>query len=112
MTKTLQELETEAFSILTGMDPTSSPSAEDLATIEVYVDPLLEGLASRRVAYIADRDDIPDDAFLPLARLLANVCGPRFGSAMNADAKKVDEAELREMNWVWPTFEPMEGYYF
>jgi hypothetical protein len=111
-TKTLQELETEAFAILTGMDPNSSPAAEDLDTIETYVDPLLEQLAADEIVYIADRNAIPNEFFLPLSRLLANVCGPRYGSAMNQDAKDADERVLRRIVASKPTFEPMEGHYF
>lgn len=111
-TKTLAELETEAFAILTGMDPNSSPSAEDLSVIETYVDPLLSQLAADGIVYIADSGKIPNEYFLPLARLLANVCGPRFGSAMNQDAKAADEKTLRRLNAVAPTYEPVEGHYF
>lgn len=111
-TKTLQELETEAFAILTGMDPNSSPAAEDLAVIETYVDPLLSQLAADQIVYIADSDEIPNEYFLPVARLLANVCGPRFGSAMNQDAKEADERTLRRLVASQPTYEPMEGHYF
>lgn len=110
--KTLQELETEAFAILTGMDPNSSPAAEDLAVIETYVDPLLEQLAADEIVYIADRDEIPNTMFLPVARLLANICGPRFGSPMNQEAKTADENALRRIVASKPTGEPMEGHYF
>ncbi len=111
-TKTLQELETEAFAILTGMEPGATVAPEDLASIEVYVDPLLEQLAADQIVYIADRDEIPNEFFLPVARLLANVCGPRFGSPMNEEAKLADERVLRRLNAVQPTYEPMEGQYF
>jgi hypothetical protein len=112
MPKTLQELETEAFAILTGMDPASSPAAEDLAVIDTYVDPLLEQLAADRIIYIGDRNDIPDAVFLPLARLLANVCGPRFGSPMNQEARLADEMALRRIAASIPVYEPMQGQYF
>jgi hypothetical protein len=102
-TKTLQELETEAFAILTGMDPNSSPTAEDLSVIEGYVDPLLAQLAADQIVYIGDSGEIPNEYFLPLVRLLANVCGPRFGSPMNEDARKVDEEALRRMQRQPPT---------
>lgn len=119
MAKTLQELETEAFAILTGMDPTSSPAAEDLAVIETYVDPLLEQLAADEIVYIADRNSIPESVFLPLARLLANVCGPRFGSPMNDEARRTDEELLKRLYRQKPTRrylklndgQPRRGYF-
>ncbi len=111
-TKTLQELETEAFAILTGMDPNSSPAAEDLATIETYVDPLLAQLATDRIIYIADRNEIPNAVFLPLSRLLANVAGPKYGSPMNTDARREDEAALRRIAAGMATYEPARPDYF
>src|SRR5688572_21747954 len=94
-TKTLTDLKTEALGILTGLDPSQDPATEDLETIGVYVGPLFAQLAADQIVYIADEEEIPNEFFLPIARLLANVAGPRFGSAMNADAKTVDEATLR-----------------
>ncbi len=117
--KTLAELETEAFAILTGMDPTSAPAAEDLAVIDTYVDPLLEQLAADKIVYIGDKNEIPNEYFLPVVRLLANVCGPRFGSPMNEEAKRVDEDTLRRLNRQEPTRrylklndgQPRRGYF-
>lgn len=111
-TKTLQQLETEAFAILTGMDPNSSPAAEDLAVIDTYVDPLLSQLAADEIVYIAAPNEIPNEYFLPLVRLLANVCGPRFGSPMNEDAKLADERVLRRLSAAQATYEPLQAQYF
>jgi hypothetical protein len=111
-TKTLLELQTEAFGILTGFDPQNTPAAEDLATILTYVDPLLAQLQADEIVYIDDSDAIPNEYFLPVARLLANVAGPRFGSPMNEDAKKIDERALRRLNTPQPTYEVVKAEYF
>lgn len=110
--KTLIELKTEAFGILTGLDPSQAPEAEDLDTIGVYVSPLLAQLARDEIVYIGDEDAIPNEFFLPLARLLANVAGPRFGSPMNEDAKKIDERTLRRLNSSKPTYETLKTVYY
>jgi hypothetical protein len=111
-TKTLSDLETEAFGILTGLDPSQQPAAEDLETIGKYVDPLLEQLSADGIIAITDKNSISQAVFLPLTRLLANVAGPRFGSPMNADAKKADEAALRRIAASRPTYETIRAEYF
>lgn len=103
--KTSTELKTEAFSILTGMDPNSVPSADELNIFDVYLDPLFAQLKRDKIVTVYDKEEIPNEYFLPLARLLANVAGPRFGSPMNEEAKLVDEAALRRMSAGETTYE-------
>lgn len=110
--KTLAELKAEAFGILTGLDPSQVADAEEVDSIGVYVGPLLAQLAADEIVYITDEDEIPNEYFLPITRLLANVAGPRFGSPMNADAKMMDEATLRRLTASKPTYEPMKVEYF
>lgn len=110
--KTLTDLKTEALGILVGLDPSQSPEAEDLATIDQYVDPLIAQLALDEIVDITDTDEIPVEYFLPLARLLANVAGPRFGSPMNPQARMDDERALRKMTSSRPTFETQAVDYF
>lgn len=112
MAKTLTDLKTEAFGILTGLDPSQSPTPEDLDTIGQYVDPLFAQLASDGVVAISDSDEIPVEYFLPLARLLANVAGPRFGSPMNPAARVEDEKALRRIAAMRPTYEVVKAEYF
>jgi hypothetical protein len=109
--KTLIELETEAFGILTGNDPSQSPATEDIETIGEYVGPLLAQL-SVDVVSIPDSDEIPVEYFLPLARLLANVAAPRYGQAFNEDARIRDEAILRKLTAARPTYETLRADYF
>lgn len=111
-TKTLTDLQIEALGILTGLDPSQDPSPEDLQTIGNYVDPLIAQLSADNVITIHDSNAIAQEVFLPLARLLANVAGPRFGSAMNADAKRADEAALRRIASSRPTYEVIHAEYF
>lgn len=110
--KTSIEWKTEAFAILTGMDPNSTPSTDELSAFDVYVDPLLAQLEADEVVTIQNKEEIPNEYFLPLVRLLANVAGPRFGSPMNEDAKKVDEKLLRTITAAKPTYEPLAVDYY
>jgi len=112
MTKTLSDLKTEAFGILTGNDPFQAPAVEELEVIGMYVDPLLEQLSRDNIVTVSNPDEIPDAVFLPLARLLANVAGPRFGSPMNEQAKQIDERALRRLTATIPTYEPLKTEYF
>jgi hypothetical protein len=43
--------------------------------------------------------------FPPLARLLANMAGPDFGSPINQDAKRDDENTLKRITSNRPTYE-------
>jgi hypothetical protein len=109
--KTLTDLKTEALGILTGLDPSQDPATEDLEAIGQYVDPLVAQLAADEIVYITEVEEIPNEYFLPIARLLANVAGPRFGSPMNEDARKIDEAALRRLTAGKPTYEPLRVDY-
>jgi hypothetical protein len=110
--KTRNDLKTEAFGILVGLDPAQTPEAEDLATIDTYVDPLLAQLDRDEIVHIPDANEIPVEFFLPLVRLLANNAGPRFGQPMSEQVKMADERTLRILAASRPTYEPMEGQYF
>lgn len=110
--KTLLQLKTEAFGILTGLDPQQTPAAEDLDVIGTYVDPLVAQLESDEIVAITDTDNIDEAYFMPLARLLANVAGPRFGSPMNEQAKQIDEMALRRLTANKPTYEVMQAEHF
>lgn len=111
-TKTLDDLKTKAFRLLTGMGPEQEPAAEDLATIGEYVDPLLAQLSADGIVTIGDSDEIDLEYFLPLARLLANVAGPEYGSQMNEDARLRDERMLRRLVAGQPTYEPQKTEFF
>lgn len=98
--------------MLTGSGPYDTPSAEDSAVMQTYLDPLLEQLSGEGICEVTDQDDIPEAWFLPLARLLANVAGPRFGTPVNEDARIKDEAMLRRLTAAPPTYGPACASYF
>lgn len=110
--KTRDQLITRALKSLGQLDPGEAPSAEDYATVDDLIDPLVAQLASDEVVYIQDTDAIELEFYLPLARLLANAAGPDFGSPVNQEAKAADEAELRRITATKPTYQVQKAEYF
>lgn len=110
--KTRAQLKAEVGGDLGLIEPGEALSAEDDAKIDGKIDPLFAQLAVDTVVYVADTEQIELEYFLPLARLLANVCGPDFGSPINEDAQKRDEAILRRLTSTRPTYQAQQGEYF
>lgn len=112
ITKTRSQLIERAAKDLGIIEPGETLSAEDQETFDGLVDPLIAQLSADEIVYIQDDEAIEVQYFLPLARLLANVAGPDFGSPINEAAKLQDEATLRRITSTRPSYEPQEGNYF
>lgn len=112
LSKTRDQLIERALKSIGVLMPGESPAAEDSATVDGLIDPLIAQLAADGIAYISDDDAIELALFLPLARLLANAAGPDFGSPVNQEAKAMDEQILRRLTSGKPTFETMKTDYF
>jgi hypothetical protein len=110
--KTRTQLIERALKSIGALEPGEAPSPEDYDTVDGLIDPLLAQLAADQVIYIQDDDAIELQFFLPLARLLGNAAGPDFGSAINEEAKKIDEQVLRRLTATRPTYQAQEGEYF
>jgi hypothetical protein len=110
--KTRDQLIQRALKELGALLPGEAAAPEDYATVDDMIDPLVAQLNSDTVYYVQDPDQIELDAFMPLARLLANVCGPEFGAPINDDAKTRDEAILKRIGSTRPTFEAQRVDYF
>lgn len=110
--KTRDQLKERAAKLLALIEPGEEMSTEDDATLDDLVDPLIAQLAADEIVYIADTEAIELEFYLPLARLLANVAGPDFGSPINEPAKMADEAELKRITSTRPTYEVQRGHYF
>lgn len=110
--KTRSQLKERAAKDLGIIEPGETLSAEDDETFDGLVDPLIAQLSLDNIVYIQDADAIEVELFLPLARLLANIAGPDFGSPVNPQAKAIDEQELRRLTATMPTYEPQQGNYF
>lgn len=110
--KTRAQLKERAAKDLAVIEPGEALSAEDDATFDGLIDPLIAQLAADDVIFIQDVEEIELELFLPLARLLANVAGPDFGSPINEDAKRADEAVLRRLSAAKPTYEALKVDFF
>lgn len=112
LTKTRSQLIERAAKDLGIIEPGETLSAEDQETFDGLVDPLIAQLNADSIVYIQDDEAIEVEYFLPLARLLANIAGPDFGSPINEAAKMQDEQTLRRMSSAKPSYETMKVEYF
>lgn len=94
------------------IEPGEALSAEDSDTLDGLVDPLLSQLAADGIVYVGDTEAIELEYFMPLARLLANMAGPDFGSPINDAAKQEDERLLRRLTATKASSEPVKAEYF
>jgi len=106
--KTRDQLIHRALKNIGIIEAGESPAAEDYASVDDLVDPLIATLAADEVYYLGDTDEIPLDVYLPLSRLLGNAAGPDFGYPFNEDAKRMDEAILRRLSSTEPTLETLK----
>lgn len=112
MPKTRTDLISRALRSIGATLPGEADSTEDRATMDGFIDPLIAQLAVDEIIYIADADEIEDQYFIPLARLLANAAGPDFGSPVNEDAKMRDENILRRMASAQPSYAAIKATYY
>lgn len=111
-TKTRRQLVDEALSNLGVLAAGQTASDEDVALVDAQIGPFVAQLTKDQIVYIGNPEEIDEEIFIPLGRLLANVCGPKYGSAINREAKFADEAELRRINATRPTYETLRAMYF
>ncbi len=95
MAYTRDELKEEVIGELFALGSGQSPSTEDAAWVEKRINSTFAALARLDIIYLADPDDIPDEAFNALAAYMAEICGPKFGKPRNFAARQAAEDELR-----------------
>jgi hypothetical protein len=93
--KTRRNLIEQALSNLGVLASGQAAENEDVARVDGLLDPLLAMLASTDVITIAHPEEIPVEAFLPLAAVLANAAKASFGRA--GDAALQAEAEMAKV---------------
>lgn len=104
ITKTRSQLKERAAKDLGIIEPGETLSTEDGDTFDGLIDPLIAQLSADDIITIQDDEAIEVEYFLPLARLLANIAGPDFGSPINEEAKRADEAVLKRMAATRPSY--------
>jgi hypothetical protein len=90
--KTRRNLIEQALSNLGVLASGQAAEIEDVSRVDGFVDPVLAMLASTDVITIAHSEEIPVEAFLPLAAVLANAAKASFGRA--GDPALQAEAEM------------------
>jgi hypothetical protein len=117
-TKTRIELIYQALESLGVLAAGQTPAAEDFAAVDGHVDALIATLAARDLVTVDDIDAIPMEWFLSLAVLLADRAANTFGlpslpmAPGTPNPVAAAEAELREIIYARPTFEPLRAEYF
>ena len=99
---------TELGKLVSGQDI----EAEDQATIDDLIDPLVQQLSIDGVVTIGDTEEIELEYFLPLARLLANEAAQSFGIGKSGEVQAREEAVLRRLTSRKPTYETLKTNYY
>lgn len=110
--KTRTDLIERAATELGALTSMQSLADEDRDTIDGYIDPLIQQLATDGVVYIGDTEQIPVEYFLPLAMLLGNAAAISFGQAYSGDLQRAQEMYLRRLTATKPTYQVMKAEYF
>lgn len=112
MSKTREQLINRVLKEVGAIGEGETGSASDVAAVEDDLDPVLKQLAVREVYPVPEYDLIDDEAFVPLAVLIAASVGRVFGETPSSERILLAESQLREL---WnPTVgqDPMEPNYF
>lgn len=103
MAKTQQDLIIAALGKLNAYGVGETPSAEDVEKVRGYIEPRLAQLAADRVYYVADVEEIDDEAFIPLSIIIANAAATDFGQATDDAVDRAQESRLRSMTGMVPS---------
>lgn len=87
-------------------------SAEDAKLADNEVEPMFSNLAHREIWQWGDPDQIEDNAFLHLAKWLANSVARPFGAAPDENVRLLAEQNLRELKPVFLSGQPQQTSYF
>lgn len=113
MTKTSANIIADALDLLgRGPGVGQSVPVEDYNTMEGFIDPLYRQLSRKGVVTIADREDLPEEIYIPLTWLLANAAAPKYDMPQNAEGQLEQEREIRRILAAQPTYEPLRVDYF
>jgi hypothetical protein len=93
MSKTRTQLIARVLSRLGAIQAGETPSAEDSDIVDDELEPVVADLAARGVAVISDLDEIDDEVFPHLSRIVANELAPDFGKI----GSEADRLELKAL---------------
>jgi len=111
MSKTADNLVYEVAGILGKAVVGEALGQIEYDTIDGNVDPVLAEISS--IAYVGDRDSIPDELFQTIARLVAIHSAAKFSNApVDLAAVQQHEQRLRYLVASEQTYQPLNGEYF
>jgi len=110
MAKTRLELVNQALSNLGVLAAGQTAAAEDIASVDAFVDGLLRRLALNDIVHIGSANEIDEEYFHPVAILLADAAKAEFGGG--AFDTVAAEGELRRLTRAGPTYERLQAEYF
>lgn len=117
MPKTRSDLIERALKNLGALPQGQAASAEDSASMDALIDPLIESLNMRDIVYVGDADTIPDEFFIPLGECLAFAASHEFGAALDpsrlrSDGRPKAEDDLKNMQAARPTYQTLKTEYY
>lgn len=111
MSKTADDIINEAAAILGKYVPGEALGAVEHDTINDCIDPVLAEVA--RIVYIGDRNDIPDEYFQTIARLVAVHAAAKFSNApVDIATIAQHEARLRYLTTSNRPYQPVRMSFF
>lgn len=96
--KSRQQLISRALEELGVVGAGQTASAEDTATIDEAIEPVMSDLATRNIYAWGDPDEYDEDAFEHLAVLLANAKSRPYGLVPSEETRLLAERRLRQLN--------------
>lgn len=112
MTKTREDLVLGALHELGVVASGQVAEAEDAQTVDALVEPMFANLATREVWQWGDPDVIDEDAFIHLAKWLANSVSRPFGAQPDEKIRLLAEQNLRELKPIFLSGQPQHTQYF
>jgi len=112
MTKSREQLVARALAELGVVGAGQAGNAEDTASVDSEVIPVLDDLAGRNIFHHGDPDQIPDDAFVHLSVVLAQSTARQFGLEPDENRRLLAESRLRQLRANILSFQPLAVEYF
>lgn len=111
MAKTRAELVYKTLRNLGSLPQGQDPSDEDYEAVDYLIEPVSAMLRERDVYFLVDPDVIPDEAFVPLAHVMAAYCASDFGQQSDnriMELGQIGETHLQTMQSEQPHYTPLK----
>lgn len=112
MPKSRTDIQFKVLAILTGGDVGQTPSAEDAATIDGYIDAEVDELNADGTVYISNPDDLENELFTTFCKLVANAAADEFGGKSDEAKGMMLRNRIRVIARPTPGYGPQEVVYF